>query len=83
MTDMIEISTRGQYDRGQYDQRHNSIERGYSASAREIFLTLDALLVQWRTHAKSSDPEVLHGVQDTLEAIRKARLGMPTFNKLY
>ena len=69
MTDMIEIS-----------KRHNSIKQGYSASAREIFLTLDALLVQWRTHAKSSDPEVLHGVQDTLEAIRKARLGMPTFN---
>ena len=71
MTDMIEIS-----------KRHNSIERGYSASAREIFLTMDALLVQWRNHANLVDMEIHYGVQDTLEAIRKARLGMPTFNAI-
>jgi hypothetical protein len=84
MTDQTEIQTAvdAHHPLIEISKRHNSIDREYSASAREIFLTLDALLVQWRNHANLVDMEIHYGVQDTLEAIRKARLGMPTFNAI-
>jgi hypothetical protein len=53
----------------------------YSDSAREIFLTLDALMVQWRKHTDKDEPTARHAVQDALEAVRAARATLPTFNR--